>query len=427
MSAIFPDTLIDRSFRERIILVGVLFPRTDPDALDAELDELESLVLTAGADVVDRIIQRRPAPDAATFLGSGKVAELHELCLVHDVDTVVFDHDLSPAQQRNLERILGRTAIDRTAVILDIFAQNARTPEGRAQVELALLRYRLPRLRGRVVGLSQQAGGIGTRGPGETQLEVDRRRLVRRMHRLEADLRGVDKTRTLQRAQRQRGRRREMALVGYTNAGKSTLLNELTDAGVPAADRLFETLDPRTRQLALPGGETVLITDTVGFVAKLPHELVEAFRSTLDSVRLADVLLHVVDASAADPEAQMNAVHTVLEEIGAIEVPELVVINKADRAPQEARRLAAIHPGSVVVSAADGMGIDDLLRTIGDRLRTHDAMIRLRIPHDRGDIVAAAHREGEVVEVTHEDDSSVLTVVLDEAARARFAPFEEVR
>ena len=223
MSVILPDTLIDRSFRERIILVGVLFPGNDPDALDAELDELESLVLTAGADVVERIIQRRPAPDPATFLGSGKVAELHELCLVHDVDTVVFDHTLSPAQQRNLEKILGRTAIDRTAVILDIFAQNARTPEGRAQVELALLRYRLPRLRGRGQGLSQQAGGIGTRGPGETQLEVDRRRLVRRMHRLEADLRAVDKTRTLQRAQRHRGRRREMALVGYTNAGKSTL------------------------------------------------------------------------------------------------------------------------------------------------------------------------------------------------------------
>ena len=425
MSVILPDTLIDRSFRERIILVGVLFPGNDPDALDAELDELESLVLTAGADVVERIIQRRPAPDPATFLGSGKVAELHELCLVHDVDTVVFDHTLSPAQQRNLEKILGRTAIDRTAVILDIFAQNARTPEGRAQVELALLRYRLPRLRGRGQGLSQQAGGIGTRGPGETQLEVDRRRLVRRMHRLEADLRAVDKTRTLQRAQRHRGRRREMALVGYTNAGKSTLLNQLTDAGVPAADRLFETLDPRTRQLALPGGETVLITDTVGFVAKLPHELVEAFRSTLDSVRLADMLLHVVDASASDPEGQMEAVHAVLEEIGAGEVAELVVINKADRAPQEAARLEVLFPGSVVVSAAEGRGIEDLLRTIGDRLRGHDTMVRLRIPHERGDVVAAAHREGEVVDVAHDDESSVLTVVLDEAGRARFASFEE--
>jgi len=415
-----PSTLIDRSFRERIILVGVLLPGSTADGLEASLDELASLVSTAGADVVDRIIQRKDHPDPATFLGSGKAEELHQLCLVHDVDTVVFDHDLSPAQQRNLEKILGRTAIDRTAVILDIFAQNARSPEGRAQVELALLRYRLPRLRGRGHGLSQQAGGIGTRGPGETQLEVDRRRLVRRMHRLEADLRQVDKNRATQRAQRGRGRRREVALVGYTNAGKSTLLNELTDADVPAADRLFETLDPRTRQLALPGGETVLLTDTVGFVSKLPHELVEAFRSTLDSVRLADLLLHVVDASAADPHAQMLAVRTVLDEIGAGDVPELVVVNKADRAPEVAAELVSELAGSVAISAAAGTGIDDLLRTLGDRLRLADVIVTLRIPHDRGDLVAAAHREGEVIDVRHDDDGAVLRVVLDDAGQARF-------
>ena len=420
MSIHLPSTLIDRSFRERIILVGVLLPGSTADGLEASLDELASLVSTAGADVVDRIIQRKDHPDPATFLGSGKAEELHQLCLVHDVDTVVFDHDLSPAQQRNLEKILGRTAIDRTAVILDIFAQNARSPEGRAQVELALLRYRLPRLRGRGHGLSQQAGGIGTRGPGETQLEVDRRRLVRRMHRLEADLRQVDKNRATQRAQRGRGRRREVALVGYTNAGKSTLLNELTDADVPAADRLFETLDPRTRQLALPGGETVLLTDTVGFVSKLPHELVEAFRSTLDSVRLADLLLHVVDASAADPHAQMLAVRTVLDEIGAADVPELVVVNKADRAPEVAAELVSELAGSVAISAAAGTGIDDLLRTLGDRLRLADVIVTLRIPHDRGDLVAAAHREGEVIDVRHDDDGAVLRVVLDDAGQARF-------
>ena len=420
MSIHLPSTLIDRSFRERIILVGVLLPGSTADGLEASLDELASLVSTAGADVVDRIIQRKDHPDPATFLGSGKAEELHQLCLVHDVDTVVFDHDLSPAQQRNLEKILGRTAIDRTAVILDIFAQNARSPEGRAQVELALLRYRLPRLRGRGHGLSQQAGGIGTRGPGETQLEVDRRRLVRRMHRLEADLRQVDKNRATQRAQRGRGRRREVALVGYTNAGKSTLLNELTDADVPAADRLFETLDPRTRQLALPGGETVLLTDTVGFVSKLPHELVEAFRSTLDSVRLADLLLHVVDASAADPHAQMLAVRTVLDEIGAGDVPELVVVNKADRAPEVAAELVSELAGSVAISAAAGTGIDDLLRTLGDRLRLADVIVTLRIPHDRGDLVAAAHREGEVIDVRHDADGAVLRVVLDDAGQARF-------
>jgi GTP-binding protein HflX len=308
-------------------------------------------------------------------------------------------------------------------VILDIFAQNARSPEGKAQVELALLRYRLPRLRGRGVSLSQQAGGIGTRGPGETQLEVDRRRLVRRMQRLELDLREVDRTRTIQRRSRARGRHRELALVGYTNAGKSTLLNRLTDAGVPAEDRLFVTLDPRTRQLALPGGETVLVTDTVGFVRKLPHQLVEAFRSTLDSVRLADLVVHVVDGAAADPEGQMEAVRTVLEEIGAADVPELVVVNKADRST-EAARVAGEIEGAVCLSALTGEGIDDLVRTVGDRLRLTDRVVSLIIPWARGDVLAAVHREGEVVTQQDAEDGARIHVVLDEAGRARFRDFE---
>src|SRR5579863_2509060 len=312
MATQLPNTLITREFRERIVLVGVVLPGADVEEVEANLDELALLVDTAGADVVARTVQRRNRPDPATFIGRGKARELAELTEQVDADTVVFDDELSPAQQRNLERLLGRTAIDRTAVILDIFAQNARSPEGKAQVELALLRYRLPRLRGRGLELSQQAGGIGTRGPGETQLEVDRRRLLRRMHRLEADLRNLERTRQLQRRSRARGRHRELALVGYTNAGKSTLLNRLTDAGVPAENRLFSTLDPRTRQFALPGGETVLVTDTVGFVRKLPHELVEAFASTLESVRLADLLVHVVDGAAGDPEGQMAAVREVL-------------------------------------------------------------------------------------------------------------------
>jgi GTP-binding protein HflX len=419
-----PSTLIERTFRERIILVGVIFPGTDPRVLNNELDELENLVLTAGADVVDRLIQRKDAPDPATYIGSGKAKELHEMCLFHDVDTVVFDHGLSPAQQRNLEKLLGRTAIDRTAVILDIFAQNARSPEGKAQVELALLRYRLPRLRGRGQGLSQQAGGIGTRGPGETQLEVDRRRLVRRMHKLEDELRAVTKTRSTQRSQRGRGRRREVTLVGYTNAGKSTLLNCLTDAGVPAADRLFETLDPRTRQMALPGGETVLVTDTVGFVSKLPHELVQAFRSTLDSVQLADLLIHVVDASSPDPLAQVRAVDEVLREIGAHEVPVLMVFNKADRNPEEAAALVSDHEGSLALSAHEGKGIDQLLRAMADQLRVADRTATLRIPHSRGDIIAAVHREGEVVSVQRDDEATVMDVVIDEAGRGKFREFE---
>jgi GTP-binding protein HflX len=374
------------------------------------------------------VVQRRTAPDAATFVGSGKAEEIASLSRSLDADTVVFDDELTPAQHRNLERLFGRTAIDRTAVILDIFAQNARSPEGKAQVELALLRYRLPRLRGRGVQLSQQGGGLlGNRGPGETQLEVDRRRLLRRMHRLEADLRDVDRTRALQRRSRARGRHRELALVGYTNAGKSTLLNSLTDAGVPAENRLFVTLDPRTRQFALPGGETVLVTDTVGFVRKLPHELVEAFRTTLASVCLADLLVHVVDGTAATAEAQMAAVHVVLEEIGAAEVPQLVVINKADRAPDAAKELAHSIDGSVLLSARTGEGLDEFLRVVADRLRGTDHVVELVVPWDRGDILAAIHREGEVVGQTDGEESARLQVVLDEVGKARFAEFVAAR
>jgi len=418
----FPGSLIERTFRERIVLVGVALPGTDPEDVEAGLDELGLLVDTAGADVVARVVQRRDRPDPATFVGSGKAAELAELSRTVDADTVVFDEELSPAQQRNLQAILGRTAIDRTAVILDIFAQNARTPEGKAQVELALLRYRLPRLRGKGHALSQQAGGIGTRGPGETQLEVDRRRLVQRMQRLERELTQVGRTRGTQRRARVRSRNRELALVGYTNAGKSTLLNRLTGAGVLTENRLFSTLDPRTRQLALPGGETVLLTDTVGFVRKLPHQLVEAFHTTLQSIALADLIVHVVDGSARDPEGQMAAVRGVLAEIGAAHIPELLVVNKVDRAP-EAARLVAKNEGAVAISALNGEGIDGFLRAVADRVRLSDRVVRLVIPYARGDVLAAVHREGEVVEQESGDEATTLMVLLDEAGQARFSEF----
>jgi len=418
-----PTTLIDRSFRERIVLVGVLFPGVSSEELDRELDELALLVDTAGADVVARVVQRRDAPDPATFLGSGKVRELHEICLAIDSDTVVFDHDLSPAQQRNLEKILGRTAIDRTAVILDIFAQNARTPEGKAQVELALLSYRLPRLRRASGSLSQQAGGIGTRGPGETQLEVDRRRLVHRMHRLEAELHEIERTRDVQRQSRQRGRHREVTLVGYTNAGKSSMLNLLTDAGVVAEDRLFVTLDPRTRQRQLPGGETILFTDTVGFISKLPHELVRAFMTTLDSVRLADLLVHVVDASSPSADEQIEAVHEVLREIGADHVPEILVFNKCDVEGSRAHELVARYPGSVYASAVTGENIDTVIGAIGDCLRSSDHIVTLRLPIGRGDLIAAAHREGEVLDKSMTDDFVIMRMVLDDISTARFEPW----
>jgi GTPase len=284
----------------------------------------------------------------------------------------------------------------------------------------------LPRLRGRGVSFSQQAGGIGGRGPGETQLEVDRRRLVRRMHRLEKDLRAVEQTRVTQRRSRRRGRHRELALVGYTNAGKSTLLNHLTDAGVPAEDRLFVTLDPRTRQLALPGGETVLVTDTVGFVRKLPHELVEAFSSTLESVRLSDLILHVVDAAAPDPAGQIAAVREVLREIGADQVPELLVFNKADRATEDgylSAKEAAQDEGAVLISAKTGEGIDMLLRAAADRLQVRDDVVELVIPFERGDVLAAVHREGEVLEQRRGDDATKVRVVLDDVGRARFGEY----
>src|ERR1019366_4550344 len=372
-----PSTLIDRSFREKIVLVGVQFPGVSEDELEYQLNELALLVDTAGADVVARGMQRRDSPDPATFLGSGKVQELREICLAVDSDTVVFEHNLSPAQQRNLEKILGRTAIDRTAVILDIFAKNARTPEGKAQVELALLQFRLPRLRRAGGSLSQQAGGIGTRGPGETQLEVDRRRLVQRMHHIQSELKQIDRTRGVQRRGRARGRHREVTLVGYTNAGKSSMLNALTDAGAEVEDRLFATLDPRTRQRQLPGGETVLFTDTVGFISNLPHELVNAFMSTLKSVQLADLLVHVVDGDSDTAELQIAAVREELHEIDADTVPELLVFNKSDVVGSRAQELSKLYEGSVCVSALTGDNLDEVIATIGDRLRTNDRAVTL--------------------------------------------------
>src|SRR4051812_7781060 len=276
------QTLIERTKREQIVLVGVTLPGSTDAETDASLDELALLIDTAGADEAGRLVQRRETPDHTWFIGKGKLDELKDLCLAVDADTVVFENELSPAQQYNLEKVLGRTAIDRTAVILDIFAQNAHSLEGKAQVELAQIRYRLPRLRGKGKALSQQRGGIGARqGGGETQLEVDRRRLLRRMHKLEADLKDIQRVRDTQAKARQRSRLHRVAIVGYPNAGKSTLLNRLTDAGVLVEARLFATLDATTRRLQLPGGETVLMTDTVGFITKLPTQLVEAFKSTL--------------------------------------------------------------------------------------------------------------------------------------------------
>jgi GTPase len=422
--------LIERAFREKIVLVGVTIPPESVEDTENSVDELSLLVDTAGADEVGRVYQRRQAPDPPTYVGKGKAEELREVALATDCDTVVFDNELTPAQQFNLEKLLDRTAIDRTAVILDIFAQNAHSQEGMAQVELAQLRYRLPRLRRRAGALSQQAGGmsaggarIGTRGPGETQLEVDRRRIVRRIHKLEGDLREIERHRTTQRRAQRRGQLAKVVIVGYTNAGKSTLLNHLTDAGVLVEDRLFATLDATTRRLGLPGGETVLLTDTVGFIRKLPHQLVEAFKSTLDVAVDADLLIHVVDAGAPDPAGSMAAVRDVLVEIGADHVPELLAFNKSDLAADAAKRLVDVYEGSVAVSAVTGEGIDRLLATVGDRLRSLATVVELVIPYERGDLLAAAHRAGEVLYEEAGEGGMHLRGRFDDATIGRFRAF----
>jgi GTP-binding protein HflX len=409
----------------------VTIPPETVQETENSLDELALLVDTAGADEVGRVHQRRQAPDPPTYVGKGKAEELREVALATDCDTVVFDNELSPAQQFNLEKLLGRTAIDRTAVILDIFAQNAHSQEGKAQVELAQLRYRLPRLRRRAGALSQQAGGmsaaggarIGTRGPGETQLEVDRRRIVRRIHKLEGDLRDIERHRDTQRKAQRRGQLATVVIVGYTNAGKSTLLNRLTDAGVVVEDRLFATLDATTRRLELPGGEGVLLTDTVGFIRKLPHQLVQAFKSTLDVAVDADLLVHVVDAGAPDVAGNIRAVRDVLAEIGAAHVPELLAFNKSDLVPDEADRLRAVHEGSVALSATTGEGVDHLVAAIGDRLRSLTTLVDLLIPFERGDLLAAAHRAGEVLHEAPGEGGMHVRGRFDDAAVGRFSEF----
>ncbi len=417
--------LIDRAFRERIILVGV-FRDGGRRAAEASLDELSLLVDTAGADTVARLCQRRASPDPATLVGTGKVREIFAAAESVDCDTVVFDNELSPAQQFNLERLLGRTAIDRTAVILDVFAQNASTPEGKAQVELAQLRYRLPRLRGAGGRLSQQAGGIGARGPGETQLETDRRKLERRIHKLEGDLVRIARRRRTQSKSRRRIRNRSVTLVGYTNAGKSSLLNRLTSAGVVVADGLFSTLDPTTRRLALPGGETVLLSDTVGFVRKLPHPLVEAFKTTLDVVRDADLLVHVVDSAGPDPRAAMDAVREVLAEIGAADVPELVAFNKSDLlvGVDSAARGGLRERRGVAVSARTGAGVAELVDAIGRRLRLGTQTVELMVPWHRGDVLASVHREGQVLTSTATEHGQLVRVRLDAASAGGLRHYE---
>jgi GTP-binding protein HflX len=410
--------------RQRALLVGTGFGMASVEEAEESLAELGALADTAGADPVETVLQRRQTPDPATYIGKGKVAELKELVQALDIDVVIFDDELTPAQQRNLEKLFAVDVVDRAAVILDIFAQHATSQEGAVQVELAQLRYRLPRLRGRGLQLSQQGFGINARGPGETQLEVDRRRLLRRVQKLERDLRDLSATRATQRKARQRRDVPVVALVGYTNAGKSTMLNRLTNAGVLVENQLFSTLDPTVRKLRLPGGETVLLSDTVGFVSRLPHQLVEAFRSTLEEVAGADLLVHLVDAGAPDVDGRIAAVQGVLREIGAADVPFLLVWNKADAAdPDDVKQLLAAHPGSVAASGSTGEGVQEMLAAISDRLRALLRIVEYAVPYERGDVLAALHRAGEVLVEVHDEAGTRVRARLSQAAAGRFAEF----
>jgi GTP-binding protein HflX len=401
---------------ERVVLMGVW---TDGTLATAEnsLRELSRLAETAGSEVLDGLIQRRRRPDSATYVGAGKAAELAELVASTGADTVICDGELAASQLRRLEGIVRVKVVDRTALILDIFAQHARSKEGKAQVELAQLQYLLPRLRGWGESLSRQAGGrvaggggIGTRGPGETKIETDRRRIRSRMTKLRRELAEMAVGRQVQRGQRLRREVASVAIAGYTNAGKSSLLNRLTGAHVLVDDSLFATLDPAVRRARTPAGRPFTLTDTVGFVRHLPHQLVDAFRSTLEEVTDADLILHVVDGSDADPRAQIAAVREVLAEIGIGDVPEIVVINKADQAdPIEVEGLRLAERGAVVVSARTGDGIDGLLRELDRLLPRRDTEVVVTVPYDRGDLVSRAHQEGEVLAVRHGTDGTELT------------------
>ncbi len=418
---------------ERVVLVSVWTTGSEVSA-ENSIAELKLLAETAGSQVLEGLIQRRDRPDPATYIGRGKVAELRDVVVATGADTVICDGELTLAQLRNLEDRVGVKVIDRTALILDIFAAHAKSVEGKAQVELAQLQYLKQRLRGWGGNLSRQVGGrasggigIGGRGPGETKLETDRRRINSRIAKLRAALRDMDTTRQTKRAERRRHQVPSVAIVGYTNAGKSSMLNRLTGAGVLVDDALFATLDPTTRRAAAADGRVYTLTDTVGFVRHLPHDLVEAFASTLEESTYADLLVHVVDGSDPDPINQINAVRTVLADIGAADLAELIVINKIDRAAPEA--LSMLHggyPDAVFVSARTGKGIEQLRATIESMLPRPEVQIRALVPYERGDLVNRIHQTGEFLTTEHLPGGTLVAARVNPALAAELAPYELV-
>ena len=420
---------------ERVVLVGVWTEGSAADA-EASLAELAALAETAGSEVLEGIIQRRDKPDPATYIGSGKAAELRQIVIATGADTVICDGELSPAQLNALEKVVKVKVIDRTALILDIFAQHATSKEGKAQVELAQMQYMLPRLRGWGESMSRQAGGraggggggVGTRGPGETKIETDRRRIRERMSRLRREIKEMKQVRDTQRSRRLHSDVPSIAIVGYTNAGKSSLLNALTGAGVLVQDALFATLEPTTRRGEFEDGRQVVLTDTVGFVRHLPTQLVEAFRSTLEEVVDADLLVHVVDGSDSNPMAQIDAVHEVIGEVQndhhAPPAPELLVVNKIDAASEVTlAHLRRALPGAVFVSAHTGEGLDRLRTRLGELIEPRETAVDVTIPYDRGDLVARLHAEGRVDAIEHTESGTRVKGRVPAALAAGLRPF----
>ncbi|WP_437582182.1 GTPase HflX [Paramicrobacterium sp. CJ85] len=416
---------------ENVVLIGV-YPQGRLDDAENSLRELSALAETAGAVVLDGLLQRRPHPDPSTYFGRGKAEELRDVVRALNADTVVADTELAPSQRRALEDVVKVKVIDRTAVILDIFSQHAKSREGKAQVELAQLEYLLPRLRGWGESMSRQAGGqvggagagMGSRGPGETKIELDRRRIHSRMARLRKQIKAFAPARQAKRANRRRFTVPSVAIIGYTNAGKSSLLNRITKAGVLVENALFATLDSTTRQTQTDDGREYTLSDTVGFVRNLPHQLVEAFRSTLEEVEYADLLVHVVDAAHPDPAAQISTVHDVVGDLGARDTPELIVFNKADLVGEDERLLLrGLAPNAVFTSARSGEGIPEVLAAIERMLPRPSVDVRLLVPYDRGDIISMLHRRGIVSTIDYREDGTYVEASVSEEIAAQVESF----
>ncbi len=400
---------------EKVVLIGIWGSGTLTEA-ENSLRELAALAETAGAEVLDGLLQRRAFPDPATYLGKGKAQELRDLVMSVGADTVIANTELAPSQRRALEDVVKVKVVDRTAIILDIFAQHAKSREGKAQVELAQMEYLLPRLRGWGESMSRQAGGqaaggvgIGSRGPGETKIELDRRRINTKMAKLRREIAAMKSARDTKRSKREKANVPQVAIAGYTNAGKSSLLNRLTKAGVLVENALFATLDPTVRSHETPDGRAYTLADTVGFVRQLPHQLVEAFRSTLEEISHADLIVHVVDGTDPDPLGQIRTVHEVIAEVEASAIPELIVFNKADLLSEEDQvRLRGLVPGSLLVSARSGLGFLELEQAIADLLPKPDVEFRGVVPYNRGDLVSRAHLSGKVLEVEYVEQGTRL-------------------